>query len=211
MGSNLWSWQRAQVTVNPIRPRVTTSMRSSMMSWSLLLKRRPTVRKPIAASADLSRLRGPGLAKLIGGELLADELIVGQVVVEGRDHVVAIGVGIRIAAVLGEDVALGVGVAGHVEPVPAPALAVGGRGQQAIDHLGVGVGRGVVFERFDLVGRGRQAGQVECRAAQQRAPIGPRRGTQFVVFQPRENEAIDRAGGPVCVLDWRRIGKPHGP
>ena len=37
--------------------------------------------------------------------------------------------------------AVGVGVAGHVEPVPAPPLAVGGRGEQAVDEPREGVGR----------------------------------------------------------------------
>jgi len=37
---------RAQATVSPIIPRQTTSIRSSMMSWILLTKRRPSVRYP---------------------------------------------------------------------------------------------------------------------------------------------------------------------
>ena len=36
IGSNLWSWQRAQVTVRPRKPLVTTSMRSLMMSFMVL-------------------------------------------------------------------------------------------------------------------------------------------------------------------------------
>ena len=40
-----------QVTESPSNPRDTTSIRSSMMSFVLLLKRRPTVKNPIAAKA----------------------------------------------------------------------------------------------------------------------------------------------------------------
>ena len=43
----------AQAIVNPSRPRPIRSMRSSMISFWSLRKRRPTVRKPMAA-------RGPG-------------------------------------------------------------------------------------------------------------------------------------------------------
>ena len=78
------------------------------------------MRKPIAASGRLSSPSG----ELVGGDLLDDEPVVGQVVVERADDLVAVGVRVRVAALLLEDVALGVGVAGDVEPVPAPALAV---------------------------------------------------------------------------------------
>ena len=65
------------------------------------------------------------LDDLVGGELQAEELVVGQVVVEGLHHPVAVSVSVRIAAFFLEDVALRVGVAGDVEPVTAPAFAEG--------------------------------------------------------------------------------------
>ena len=168
IGSNLWSWQRAQVTVKPRNPRLTTSMRSSMISFWSSRNRRPTVRNPIAAS-------GPPVAaagELIGGELLHDELVVAQVGIERRDHVVAVGVGKRIAPILGEHIALRVGVAGHVEPVPAPALAVAGRREQAVDQLRERIGRLVGLERVDLLGGRRNAPEVDRRAADQRSLRG---------------------------------------
>ncbi len=74
----------------------------------------------------------------VAGDLLADELVVRLVGVERGDGPVAIapglGIGeVRLAARLGEP--------RHVEPVPAPALAEAGRGEQPIDDLGEGVGR----------------------------------------------------------------------
>ena len=54
------------------------------------------------------------------------ELIVRHVIVEGFDDPVAVGVGVGVAAFFGEDVAFGVGVAGDIEPVSAPAFAVMG-------------------------------------------------------------------------------------
>ena len=70
--------------------------------------------------------------------LLADELVVGLVVVERVDDVVAIPPGVGVSEVLVH--AVGVGVAGHVEPVPAPALAVVRRGEQPVDDPREGVG-----------------------------------------------------------------------
>ena len=128
-----------RLTVRPSMPRVTTSMRSSMMSGWLFRNRRPSVRKPIAASGRLSLAE----LELVGGDLLDEELVVRQVLVERADDAVAVGVGVRVAPLFLEDVALGVGVAGDVEPVPPPPLAVAGRGEQAVDHLLVGVGRRV--------------------------------------------------------------------
>ena len=58
--------------------------------------------------------------------------------------VVAIAPGVGVGDVLVHPV--GVGIAGQVEPVPAPALAVAGRGEQAIDDLREGVG-GVVARK----------------------------------------------------------------
>ena len=99
-------------------PRVTTSIRSSMISLMSLRNRRPTVRKP-------RRGEGPPVVaqgQAVGGDLLDDEAVVRLVLVERSDHVIAIGVRVGIAPLLGEDVPLGVGIAGHVEPVPAPGL-----------------------------------------------------------------------------------------
>ena len=68
------------------------------------------------------------------------------------DHVVAVGPGVRIIRVfaLAFDLALGVAVARHVEPVAAPALAVMRRGEQAIHDFREGVGRFVLEETRPL-------------------------------------------------------------
>ena len=88
-----------------------------------------------------------------------EEPVVRDVGVEGVDDVVAIEVrlGDRIVGV----VAGGVGVAGEVEPVASPALAVLGRGEQLVDQPREGIGPIVGDERLDPLGLGRQADQVE--------------------------------------------------
>ena len=68
----------------------------------------------------------------VAGNLLDDELVVGQVAVQGGDDPVAIGVHLARLVFL---VAVGVGVARGVEPDPAPALAVVRRIQQPLDLL----------------------------------------------------------------------------
>ena len=65
-----------------------------MMSGWLFRKRRPTVRNPIAASGRLSVAQ----RQLIRRQLLDDELVVGQIVIEGANDLVAISVGVGITA-----------------------------------------------------------------------------------------------------------------
>ena len=78
--------------------------------------------------------RGPG--QQVAGQLPGDELVVRQIGVEGLDDPVAPGPHGAIDVGL---VAVGVGVAGQVEPVDGHALAEPGRGQQAVDQALVGV------------------------------------------------------------------------
>ena len=113
-------------------------------------------RRLLQRRADaVQRAGGDGLGvvgpQLVAGDLLLDEAVERLVGVQGADHVVAVAPGVGIEVVGLE--AAGVGVAGHVEPVPAPALAVLRRGEQAVDQPFVGVGPLVVGEAFDLVGR----------------------------------------------------------
>ncbi len=76
----------------------------------------------------------------VAGHLLAQELVVRLVGVEGVDDVVAVEV--RLGDGIVGRAAVGVGVPRHVEPVPSPPLAVTGRGQESIDQPLVCVGRG---------------------------------------------------------------------
>ena len=71
-----------------------------------------------------SRIVGGGL---VGGQLQDEEAVVGKILVEGLDHPVAIGGGVHPHAVFaGVDIALGVGIAGEVEPAAGLGLAVVG-------------------------------------------------------------------------------------
>ena len=135
IGSNLWSWQRAQVSVSPrnasagrvghvverVRAAAGPGRAASVMSGPSRLN--PVATQRVGVAGD----------QLVAGELLHDEAVVGLVRVEAADDVVAVPPGVGPGLV--ELVAVGVGVAGQVEPVPAPALAVTRDGEQPVDDL----------------------------------------------------------------------------
>ena len=165
--------------------------------------------EPVKAGAQ-GRLIQPGLGVTAGvgqevaGDLLQHEAVVGKVGVEGPDDVIPVAVGQRDVVIklmpgtLGEP--------SQVEPVPRPALAVVGRGEQPIDQPGISVGRGIGHERLDLGGLGRQADQVEGQAADQGPTVGFGRGLETLRLQLRQDEAVDRVARPRLVLDLGRRG-----
>ena len=73
----------------------------------------------------------------VAGDLLPDELVVGQVAVERLDHPVAVAPGVVADVVPLE--ALALAEPDDIQPVARPALAVMGRGEQPIDQLLVGL------------------------------------------------------------------------
>ena len=85
---------------------------------------------------------------------------------------------VRVVAILLEDVALRVGVAGDVEPVTAPALAELRRREQPVDGLFVLGVAGIGGELFQLGRRRRQAGEIVVQPAEQRRGVGRGRRLQ---------------------------------
>ena len=73
------------------------------------------------------------MEELVAGDLEEEEAVVGEVLVEGTDDPAAVGGGVGEAAFFAAvDVAFGVGVAGEIEPVAAPAFAEGWAGEEAV-------------------------------------------------------------------------------
>ena len=136
--------------------------------------------------------------------LLLEEAVVRLVVVEALDDVVAVSPGVRLGGV--ELVAVGLGVADQVQPVPAPALAVARGREQSVDHLVVSLGRSVGEEGVDLIGGRREPGEVVSGPAEQRRFLGRRGGSEAGRFELRQDEAVDRRSGPRRVLDLRDLG-----
>ena len=160
----MWSWQRAQLSVMPRNALAVCSTVSS--SHTLRLKRyQLRTRKPVARSASGSLGR-----EFVGGQHLDDHLVVGLVGVERFDDPIAPPPDVRLALAHLRRVAVPIAVAPDVHPVPAPALAVVRTGQQAIDHVFVGVGRRVGQELAQL-GRASAAGRSgrDTRAATARS------------------------------------------
>ena len=75
-----------------------------------------------------------GIDHQVGGELLAHELVVRHILVEGTDDPVAIYVGEGIApAGTPDEIALGVGISRDIQPMPPPAFAKSRRGEEFVD------------------------------------------------------------------------------
>ena len=103
-------------------------------------------------------------------------------------------------------VAGGVGIAGEVQPVPSPAFAVMGRGEQLVNQTGVRVRTVVSDERLNALGRGRQADQVKAGAADQGRPVGLSHGPEAVCAMPFRDQAVDRIISPAGRVRGRRHG-----
>ena len=110
-----------------------------------------------------------GVRQHVASDLFDDELVVGQVAVERLNHPIAIDPHLA-RLILFKTV--GIGVARGIQPDAAPALAVVGRGQQAVDLLLVGVRAAVLEECIDFFDGGRQAYEVEAEAPQERDAVG---------------------------------------
>ncbi len=149
-----------------------------------------------------------GLVHQVGRELQANEPVVRHIVVQSLDHPIAVEIGIRITQriVVSHDVGLVLGVAGDVQPHPRPMLAEVRGSEQPFDDFPLRIGRFIRDKGFDLLGRGRQADQIERHPPEPNPPIGRRRGREFRVFHPFEHKRIQRPFDPCGVLNRRRIG-----
>ena len=118
--------------------------------------------EPVEGGGDALVARG--VFEEIAGDLPCDELVVGEIVVEGADDPVAPWPDIAVAVGL---VAEGIGVAGDVAPVGGHAFAVGWGGEELVDGDGERGGGGIGGEGgAGFVGWG-EAGEGEGGAAEE--------------------------------------------
>ena len=171
----------------------------------------PFVRRHVAAveaAGDLRVENGVDVATRqflrdeISGELQDREPVERHVLVEGADY--PLPVGPHLAEVVEVD-AVGVAVAGIVEPVAAAVLAPLRLHEQAVDEPFVGVGVGVGHERLHVGRLGGQARDVEREPAGERPPVGFGGGREALLLEPREDEPVDRVLYPRCVIHRRRL------
>ncbi len=99
--------------------------------------------------------RGVAWGEDIACDLFAEKAVVGFVVVEGIDDIIAVAPCVWADLVTFESV--GVGVVGDVEPVPSPAFAVVGGGEEFVDEFFVGERVRVMDELVDSIGGGGEA------------------------------------------------------
>ena len=137
---------------------------------------------------------GRGVGKLVAGDLLDQEAVVRLIVVECADDPIAIAPGAGLGRVSLESV--GFRESDEIEPVSRPALAVMGAGEQLIDDPVERLGRRVAEECLLLLGRRRQARQVEVESPQQGQGCGGRRRRPTLLLELRQDEAIDRVAAP---------------
>ena len=162
------------------------------------------VREGLAKKTGGDFLFERGVGQEIAGELFNRELIEGLVAIERADDPVAIHVGEGARGIFFVTVA--VGVVREIEPVTRPVLAKMWRGKQTLDEIFVGAGRGVGEEFSNLFGRGREAGEVEAEAANERGFVGLGRGGDGLFFEAREDEVVDGRANPRGVRDAGRRG-----
>ena len=134
--------------------------------------------------------------QFIAGDLLLDEAVIGLVLVERLDDVIAVAPGIRPRLVALESFAFG--VAGEIQPVPRPAFAIVRRSEQAVDHLFVRVGRFVGDEGVDFFGRGGSPIRSKLTRRSRVMRSAAAAGLQALASQFREDERVDRIG-----VAWR--------
>ena len=134
----------------------------------------------------------------VPGDLLAQELVVRFVRVEGIDDVIAIAPRERHRVV--RSLARSIRVAHDIEPVASPAFAVMRRGQQAIDDFREGVCRFVGEKSVDFLRRRWKAAEIERRPADQGALVRRRRRLPTCRREAGIHKAIDLGRG------WRSRG-----
>ena len=110
-----------------------------------------------------------------------------------------------------------IGVTGGVEPVAGPVFTVGRRGHELVDqrtHLCVVQAATVLGEVLgEKFRRRREAGDVECQAANERAGVGLGGGLKSGSLELGEDEAVDGVLGPAALIGGGRDcdGRHEGP
>ena len=106
-----------------------------------------------------------------------------------------------MSAVVVDVDAVGVGIAGGVEPIAAAVLAPSRAGQQPVHQLFVGIRRRIVDEPLNLFHRRRQTGQIKADTPDQRSLARLACRLQPLVFQFGAGRTcrLDPPHQPVCV------------
>jgi hypothetical protein len=132
--------------------------------------------------------------EFVSGELFLEKAVVGLVLVERLDNVVAVAPG--IGAVEVGAVAVGVGIANEIKPDAGPALAVGGALEELIDEFFPRVGPVVAEEGFDLLRSWGESGDFERESAEKRETVGLRSGLEVLASHGLEQKPVNLVAAP---------------
>ena len=136
-------------------------------------------RDVVALEAGGDQLVEGRVFQQVAGDLVDRELVERLVPVERLDDPVPVGVHLPVVVVVD---AVGVPVAGGVEPVAGAVLAPVGRVEEPVHEPLVGALVCVVEEGGERARIGRQAGQVEGGATSQGSPVGLLGRVEFLRF-----------------------------
>ena len=104
------------------------------------------------------------IGEQVASQLIANEVVVAQILVESAYHPVAVGDEVAVKVLVH---AVGVGKTNQVQPIAGKVLSILFLGQQSVDERLVRLGTIICQERLDFLARGRQPGQVEGDSANQ--------------------------------------------
>ena len=127
--------------------------------------------------------------QFIAGDLLADELVVGLVLIEGADHVVPVAPCFAFFSV--PLVAIALGKADDIQPVAPPPLSIARTGQQRLDLPRPSLRRRIAFEGRDLLGGRWQPHQIDMEPPQEFPRAGLRTQAQRSRSQTVPDKGID--------------------
>ena len=161
----------------------------------------------VAIEARGNELIAGRIGQQVARDLLDGELVERLVFVEGANHPIAPRPHLAAAV---DVVTVRVGVTRQVEPFQRHALAVAPRAQQTVDLLFIGFRRTVVKKGGDILGVGRQAGEIEAQAAQQGAFVRLGRGRQIFFAKPGADELVDGTAAAAVERLIRPMGPPFG-
>ena len=130
------------------------------------------------------------VVQFVTRNLLADELTIRLVLIEGVDDVIAVAPRVWTIVVLLES--RRVGIAGDVHPVTAPAFAVVRRSEQLVDDALPGPARRVGEKRVNLRRRRWQADQIKIGPSQPCQWVGARGRVDTRVLAGGLKKSIDR-------------------
>ena len=130
--------------------------------------------------------------QFIAGDLLADELVVGLVLIEGADHVVPVAPCFAFFSV--PLVAIALGKPDDIQPVAPPPLSIARTGQQRLDLPRPSLRRRIAFEGRDLLGGRWQPHQIDMEPPQEFPRAGLRTQADFFLGKLLTDKSINGVG-----------------